>query len=179
MFRNSRRFVKLEFWGFVFTVIMSFLLHFIYPLTNCPLAATLGAANESVWEHTKIIFLPYLLFAVIELWLLRPSWRRFFVAKTAGLLSIDVFLISFFYTYSGILGHNVLWVDIASAVAWAALAHYISYRLYTGRAYIEHYLGIAAIAFVMMLAAFFVFTWYPPRINLFLDTSGGFYGPAP
>lgn len=172
-----KRLAKYELWGAVFTIVMSVMLHFIYPLSKSPLAAVLGAANESVWEHTKILFLPYLLYAVFEWVVLRPSLVRFFVCKTAGLLFIDVAVIVFFYTYSGILGFHLVWLDILSAFAWAGLAHLISYKLYTSRLDLHRYLIPSAIASIMLIGAFLVFTWVQPRINLFLD-SRGFYGPA-
>ncbi|MDP3487749.1 MAG: hypothetical protein Q8S19_07435, partial [Bacillota bacterium] len=78
------------------------------------------------------------------------------MAKTVGLFFINVVLISFFFTYSGVLGYHIMWVDIASAVLWAALAHYISYRLYVSQLPLEKYVVPALVTFTLMLAAFFV-----------------------
>jgi len=50
------------------------------------------------YDEWDTIHNEYLLYAVFEYIRLKPSLQRFFVVKTAGLLFIDVVLISFFFT---------------------------------------------------------------------------------
>ena len=41
-------------------------LHFVYPLSGgAAMSIVVGAVNESVWEHTKIVAAPYLGWALL------------------------------------------------------------------------------------------------------------------
>lgn len=166
-----------EVWGAIFSILMAFVFHFLYQWSGeSPLIAPFAAVNESVWEHTKILFVPYLLFALLEYALIKPTLKRYLVAKAAGLLFVNLAVIVFFYTYSGILGYNLLWVDIGSAILWAALAYLVSYRLLINSKPIERHARLASVISLALMFGCFAFTFRPPHINLFLDTTGGFFG---
>ena len=58
---------KWQFVGFLFTVGVGTLLHFVYEWSGkMVLVAPFSNVNESTWEHMKLLFYPALLFAVIE-----------------------------------------------------------------------------------------------------------------
>lgn len=155
---------KWEFWGFIITMPFAFLLHYLYELTNFnPIIGLIAPINESPWEHIKLLFTPYLIYAVIEYFILKPNPKRFFVAKTIGLLFIVIGLMVFFYTYSGILGTNILWVDIFSAFLIMALAFLFSYKLYCSKFNLEKYFRIFVVIFVLLLVMFFGFTIFAKK----------------
>jgi hypothetical protein len=55
-----------EFSGFMFIYTAGFLSHFIYEWSGKKkIIGVLGAVNESVWEHQKLVFWPSLIFAVV------------------------------------------------------------------------------------------------------------------
>jgi len=173
----DKNFKKMEIAGAVFTVILAFVFHFIFDWTGKnPVIGAFSAVNESVWEHVKIIFFPFVILSFIEYFIVKPSLKRFLVAKTAASVFIVLITIVFFYTYSGILGYEVLAVDIASAVAWAILAFVISYKLYISKRNLEKYYPEAVIVLIVLVAMMILFTYFPPKIQLFLDTESGLYG---
>ena len=100
MYEVSRERVKrYESIGALVVILASVLFHFLYEWTGIGLIGAISPVNESVWEHTKIVVVPYLLYAVLEFFLLKiRDFRQFVVAKAAGAWSIVLFMISFFYT---------------------------------------------------------------------------------
>ena len=85
--------------------------------------------------------------------------KKTIVAKTISVYIFAVITILFFYTYSGILGHSVLIIDIISVFLWISLAHFISYKL--------------------LLTMCLTFSVNPPKIDLFRDSVTGLYGIIP
>ena len=54
--------------GIFLTVLLGTLLHFTYDLSgNSDFIAILSAVNESTWEHSKLIYYPMIIFAIIGL----------------------------------------------------------------------------------------------------------------
>ena len=178
MYEVSRERVKrYERIGALVVILASVLFHFLYEWTGIGLIGAISPVNESVWEHTKIVVVPYLLYAVLEFFLLKiRDFRQFVVAKAAGAWSIVLFMISFFYTYSGIFGENFLIVDILSAFAWAILAFVISFRIMNRSGFVEKHWIWSAGAILLLLVLLIVFTYAPPHIPLFQDSVTGGYG---
>lgn len=50
---------------FVVATLAGACLHFLYVLLPNPLTAVLAPVNESLWEHVKILFWPYLVAALV------------------------------------------------------------------------------------------------------------------
>lgn len=173
---DKKRLLKSELIGLTVSVALSFLLHYIYPLTaNSKIAAVFGSVNESVWEHLKILVFAYLLWIPAGLIMSRVNFRRYITAKTLGALFLMVITTFFFYIYSGIVGTSVVWVDIASAVVWMAFAYLLSARLMDSPADLEGLFIICLFVLALLITAFLCFTPNPPPIGLFKDPRG-FYG---
>jgi len=163
-----------ELIGLIFTVVFSVVFHFMYKWTGA--LGWLFPVNESVWEHLKILFMPYLIYTFIELFLLKPVDKiNFFAIKSIALLVIPVTMIVLFFTYSGIIGKNFLLADIFIGVLALFAGFVISYRLIMIEYKVKKkylWISLAAVFFVLMI----VFTYFPPHINLFFDPVTGTYG---
>ena len=76
MKRELRRW---EIVGFAATGLVGTLLHFVYGWSDgSRVAAAFSAVNESTWEHMKLLFLPYFVFAVVEFIVFSEAFRNFF-----------------------------------------------------------------------------------------------------
>ena len=123
---------KFHIIGFIFTAILGTVLHFVYEWSgDVQLLGVLGAANESVWEHCKMVLLP------VILW-----WGLYYIFKgrahgidknkwgTGALVSLvaSLFCIPLlFYFYTEAFGVELLWVDIlllliAARMLWRVVA---------------------------------------------------------
>jgi len=83
----------------------------------------LGAVNESTWEHLKLVFWPIVLFAVVEWFAYGRNTPGFWPAKALSVLIAMATIVVLFYTYTGILGYNLMAVDIATFVIGTILAY--------------------------------------------------------
>lgn len=155
--------------GLVFTAVLGTLSHFFYNWSgNNRLVALFSPVNESTWEHMKLVFFPVLLWALF----LPPSIRKDFPALRpallAGGLTGTLLIPALFYTYSGILGRNVTFLDIAIFFIGIAAAFFIAGRMKSSDGIYRRRNVIYALTILMTLA-FFVFTFYPPDIGLFRE----------
>ncbi|MBN1366816.1 MAG: hypothetical protein JW967_02685 [Dehalococcoidales bacterium] len=168
---------KWEFIGIAVISIVGSFLHFLFELAGkwAPVGA-IAAVNESVWEHFKIGFWAAAFYLIFEYFYLNKSFRNFFFAKAIGIYSIPAVIALIFYSYTAILGHEILAVDILTFIIAIAVSQLISYRLSTIMilpAWLNS-LGLALI--IIMAAAFIVFTYLPPHLAVFLDSVTGKYG---
>ncbi len=176
----SKRFKKWEVVGAIAVSLLAMLFHFLFAFSGHNTAVgMISAVNESVWEHTKIIYFPFLFFSILEYLFLKPDWKRFFAAKTVSLAFSASVMIAFFYTYTGALGAESLIVDIICTFVWIFLAFLISYRLYFSAYRLERYIALFIILFVAQLLMELLFTPFAPHVPLFMDSETGLFGFPP
>ena len=79
MKRELRRW---EIVGFIATGLFGTLLHFVYEWTGGNrVIAVFSAVNESTWEHMKLLFIPFLVFTVVEFIVFSEAFRNFFPSR--------------------------------------------------------------------------------------------------
>lgn len=164
--------MKIKTWhiiGAIFTVALGSLLHFVYEWSGFyPLFGLIGSVNESVWEHLKLLYWPFLISFVAELWIYGKNVSGFFAAKALGILAGMFFITAAFYTYTGIIGRNFAVVDILLFVIGTAVAYATSYK------YIKCSFKNPRLADLAGMAVFFIFsvlfcmyTFNPPNLGIF------------
>jgi len=132
------------------------LLHFVYGWWPNALTAIFTPVNESVWEHLKLLFWPYLAAA----WLLvrreREPWPAW-TGHLAALLSMPVLLLGVYYALKAGFGFERLWFDLAlyylSMAAGFALARHIG-RHSSGRCAAALLLPVCVYALLLTLFSF-------------------------
>ena len=158
----------------IFSVIIIFilgtLLHFTYNFSGeNKLIAIFSAINESVWEHLKLIYFPMLLMLIIGYFKIGKEIPNYICSKTIGIITAMVFIIIFFYTYTGILGKSIAIIDIASFYVAVILGEYISYSLIIKN--IKCNSKTAILILIFLLICFIIFTYYPPNLGIFKEPS--------
>ena len=165
-----------ELVGMVLIIILGSMLHFTFEWSgNQPIIGVFSAVNESVWEHLKIAFWPTLLYAIFEYNHLNKKTNNFFFAKTIGIYAIMIIIPVIFYSYTIIAEENLI-IDILSFIFAIIIGQLISYKLLTFRKLPKSLQIISLVALVILALAFVVFTFYPPRIQLFQDPNTGDHG---
>lgn len=159
----------------IFICILGTLLHFTYKfLGENIFISWFSAINESVWEHLKLLFFPMLLTTMIGYFYMGKAVPNFLCSKALGIVTSMLFIIIFFYTYTGIIGKSIVFIDIASFFVAAILGEYLAYRLMTSNFKCNNV--IAIISLVIILICFIVFTYSPPNIGIFKDSVTNQYG---
>jgi hypothetical protein len=166
-----------EIAGAVLISLAGSLFHFVFEFFNkWPPLALIAAVNESTWEHLKLAFWPALVYALIEWRFFGRQMKNFWVAKAAGVLAMPLVIISVFYGYTALAGHNFLWADISLFVLAVFAGQMLSYRILLGRPFPSGANIAASIVLALMLAAFLFLTFFPPHLSLFSDPRTGQYG---
>ncbi len=102
--------------------------------------------------------------------------KNFFIAKLSGVIALELIIVVVFYTYTAILGKELLVIDIGSYVAGAIVCQIIATQIFVKTKQSKQgnsfaIVGIMVIAFISML-----FTYITPRIPIFKDNNTGEYG---
>ena len=173
----SKKLLKYDIIGFVFVSIIGTLAHFVYEWTNkCVIAALFCPINESPWEHLKLIFFPYLIWTVIQAFIMKGT-KNVLPAKFIGVFVGMTATLSFFYTYTGIIGRNIDPLNIFSFFIGVFVAFLLDYIIIKSEKMHETGKNITAvILFIIMGAIFILFTFAPPLIPLFKDPITSSYG---
>ncbi len=170
--------------GAVFTFTLGTILHFVSDWFSSPLFRVIGAANESTWEHLKLLAFPMLLFSLIEYIGYGKEIHGFFSIKIFSILIGMFVIVAAFYTYTGICGNNFLICDIAVFILGILAAYWFACRklqksLFSGNEFsytlkkpdgFFRHPAVSFLAFLLLLAlivCFIYFSFYPPDIALF------------
>ena len=164
--------------GITFTAVLGTLLHFFYEWTGVKIFAPISAVNESTFEHMKLVFVPAFIFAIIQSFFSKNDYPCFWVVKLIG-INIGTLLIPvLFYTLSGSFGELSAVINIAIFFV-SVIVGYLAELFLFNRLSCKWWLKWLAITIlVCILILFFVFTFYPPKIPLFLDPVTNGYGIA-
>lgn len=153
----------------VVVAVIGTLLHFLYEWSGGnPLMGLFSPVNESVWEHLKLLFMPAFFYTMLQEILRKDGEPSRISQKSKAIICALLFIVVFFYTYSGILGKSVVWIDIAT--------FYVSVLLYIWKSYKKSNEDITNgdmikgyIVWWGLLILFFVFTMWTPPIGLFRE----------
>jgi hypothetical protein len=169
--------LRWEIAGIIFIVVLGTVLHFVFEWSGRAIpVAPIAAVNESVWEHLKLGFWPALVYAAWEYSRFGKSAKNFYLAKTLGIYLIPITIVVLFYSYTAILGHDLLIADILIFVVAVIIGQLVSYKLLMVSPLPEKINRFAPIALAVLGILFVLFTFYPPHLPLFRDPVTGGYG---
>ena len=130
--KDEKRIFNFQLFSFIFTSILGTLLHFTYEWSNNnQFVGLFSAVNESTWEHLKLLFFPMLITIIIGYFYIGKTVPNFLCAKTLGILTSILFTIIFFYSYTGILGTNIDFINILTFFLGVLFGEYVAYKLMT------------------------------------------------
>jgi len=162
--------------GTTFTAVVGTALHFLYQWTRVNFVTVISAVNESTWEHMKLVFIPSFIFAVIQSCVAKKDYECFWVVKLIGILLGTLLIPILFYTLSGAFGTLSAITNVAIffvAVFVEYLTELFLFNKFSCKSWLK-WVSISALLFIFVLFA--VFTFYPPKIPLFLDPITNGYG---
>ncbi len=164
---------KYILWGIPILFFVGSFFHFIYEWSgNCALIAVIAPINESVFEHLKLVFVPFVLW-----WSLYYIFKgdrygvdinRWFTSMLLGLVVSMLLIPMFFYFYTGILGVNhIIFVDITIFLIALALGSFVARHYYIYGKGINWKIAIAIT--VILFFIFVYLTFSPPNIPFFIS----------
>ena len=175
---NKKEVLKFQIFSIIFVSILGTLLHFTYEWSgDNKIVAAFSAVNESTWEHLKLLFFPMLITTIIGYFYIGKDVANFLCAKTCGIITAILFVVVFFYTYTGVIGKNFAILDIGSFFVAVVLGEYIAYKIMTSiNTKFKCNAKLAVITLAVLFAAFVMFAYFTPQIGLFKDPVKNGYG---
>ena len=165
-----------ELLGFAVTSFLGTILHFMYEwLGEAVWIAPFSGVNESTWEHMKLLFVPMFVFAIIES-LFFGDREDFWCVKLRGILLGIVMIPVIFYTYNGVIGKSPDFVNIAIFFVSAAASYLYETRLFRKASLPCGSPRLAVAVLLAIAVSFIAFTFYTPKLGIFLDPLTGSYG---
>ena len=148
-------------------IILGILSHFLYEFSGKRVIFALFCpVNESVWEHLKLLFFPFLLITILNWCQKRPPVLAFFYHRFLGIICAMFATLILFYTYTGIIGRHFLIADLTIFVFSVIFAFYIS-QYFQRKRLLPPTQEFVFSLWILLSICFFVFTCYPPDIALF------------
>lgn len=174
----QKRLIRWEWSGAVFTAIVGTLLHFAYGWSGeNQLAAVVSAVNESTWEHMKLLFVPVFFWTVVQLWFHGKDYPNFLAVRASAVVVGLALIPVLYYTYTGILGRQISWLNILIFFLAVAATFLTDYRLLTAGWGSRPWQQLAGLAVLWAVAFLFVYcTFYPVELPLWQDPVTGGYG---
>ena len=153
------------------------LWHFLYTWLPGPLTAVLSPVNESPWEHTKLFFMPALIYFTIGRLTAGKAYPNFIFAHAAVLPLMPLLMLGI-YGLIRAFGIKSLMVDLVNTLIVITFGMTISYRLTVSNKTMAGIRSrVTAVLLVLgLLAVFAVFTYFPPHISIFQDSNTLQYG---
>jgi Family of unknown function (DUF6512) len=179
-FTSSFHLNKTKAWlviGLVLLILLGSCFHFAYEWSGeSKWMAVIAPVNESVWEHLKMGYWALLLYSIPEYFFLKKSVTNYFLAKTLGILALELAILIVFYGYTSVLGHSILLLDIGSYILGCMLCQWIAWILFSRPAlpgYLNH---LAWVAFAGLGILFGVLSFHPPEQGIFKDHKTSRFG---
>lgn len=153
--------------GIIFVLITGTISHFVYDW-SCQnmLVGFFFPINESTWEHMKLVFFPMLLYSFYVSKKMKSANLCVTSSFLFGTLSGTALIPIIFYTYSGILGYNLLVLDLLTFALSVLGGFLVAYKV-AQSCCLAPYEKLIKIAVFLTTIAFFIFTYFPPDIALF------------
>ena len=131
-------------------------------------------ANESTWEHLKLAILPTILcFAFGKIFIKNTNYLfALFITLLTPIIVIPIL----FYTYTAIVGHEILFVDISIFLISVCFAFFMCWLILALNPLKQVYNIIAVIGLVLILICYFTLTLYPLNFFIFKDFTNNIYG---
>ena len=153
--------------AFVLTALLGTALHFGFDLCPSPLVGLICPVNESVWEHLKLLYWPFLA-AGFVLNRRAKDAQAAWSGTLAALLGMPLVLLGIYFTLESGFAFTAGWLNITLYIGCLALGFALSAKLSRSGA-LSWLCGVLVILAGLYGAALILFTMAPPALPIFLD----------
>ena len=172
---QNKKFFLFSLIGFLYVSIFGALSHFFYEWSDFnKIIGILFPANESTWEHLKLAILPTILYF---------AFGKIFIKNTNYLFALFITLLTpiivipiLFYTYTAIIGHEILFVDISIFLISVCFAFFMCWLILSLKPLNKVYNIVAIVGLLLILISYLTLTLYPPNFFIFKDFTNNTYG---
>lgn len=155
--------------AFIFIGTLGAISHFVYEWSgNSKIIGYFFATNESTWEHLKLLFFPTLIYSFLEYFFVKNEIKNYIPAVVFSVIIGMLSIVVLFYTYKGVLGYNVDFINIliyylGLLISLIIKNKIIDSEILSGKSFAIIFLCIA----LLIAIIFFRFTYFPPALGIF------------
>lgn len=165
--------------GIPIIFLLGSLLHFLYDFSGENIiAAIISPVNESVWEHLKMLLLPmigwWVLYYIVNGSKFNINKDKWFASTVIALLVSIISIPLMYYFYTEALGVELVVVDILILLIAIIFGQLVAFNYYKHSEGIDYRVAILVLFGIVLI--FTMFTFNPPHLPIFQDTSTGKYG---
>lgn len=167
---------KTRIYAVIGIFIISFISHYVFELYPNILVSIFFPVNESIWEHTKILFTSILIYQAIDKIILNKheiKYNNFYLQSfITAIISIPIYLAIYLPLYH-LIGEN-LFISILIMLITYIIIEIISYYLLKQKEYnIPNYIITTLI--ILTYIIFIYLTYNPPQNYIFYDIKNQSY----
>ena len=161
------------FWGsiagFFIVCIAGTVCHYVYQLTGKNIiAGMLTPVNESVWEHLKLLYFPYIIYTLTEYFIYGRKIKGFLFSRVFGVICGMIFIPLMFFLYTSLTGKSFVFIDIMLFIISVIISFAVSLdRIVKERDAFSKRSFAAVVIIISVSLLFFGLTFYPPSTRLF------------
>lgn len=155
--------------GLIFVSVLGSLLHFVYDWSGQNFFVGLFTPiNESTFEHMKLIFFPMLIFSIFMSYKIGDEYPCVFSISILSTIIATFLIPVLFYTYTGVLGFNISFLDISTFFVSVILGFIYLYKntINCSSTVNETFIIILA---AVIAGLFMIFTYNPPDLGIFAE----------
>lgn len=146
------------------------LIHFLYDFSNSNLIIGLFTPiNESIWEHSKMVLLPIILWWSIYYIITNNKnpidKHKWFSGALASLIVALITIPLLYYFYTEAFAIKSLFIDILLLFISLSLGQLMGLHFYKHSKGIPLFISI--IIFILLIIIFILFTFCPPNFPIF------------
>ena len=165
---ERKRIKTTELIAFITASILGVIFHFLYDWTGqIRFIGFFVPVSESIWEHLKLIFYPITIVSLAEHYLCKVRTPDFLCIKVRSIWLGMLSTVVIFYTYVGVWGGVIEWLNIVVYFIAMAIAYCFSCKRLIHSGQIKNTSVLCIISFVVIAILFMIFSLYPPAIGIF------------
>ena len=176
-------YVKPNLWiiiGIPIIFLLGSLMHFAYDWSGqLTIVGIFTPVNESIWEHLKLSVYPTFLWWILYFFSLNDnniSTYRWFTCCVISVIISPIVITSFYYTYTGALGIQSLFLDIFSLFLGLLIAQFTALHIYNRAKINKFHFYLSMLISLLIIICFTIFTFNPPKLPIFIDPITQQYG---
>lgn len=158
--------VKGNLFKVLIIILLGTLFHSMYTWLNNPkIIAFLFPINESVWEHLKLTWLPFILYSIFEIIVLKKDYKKTIIINSLAIFFSFVFIILIDLFFTSILGLNNFVFHMINYIVSIIMSLIMGEYFY--KKYGNNIFTISIIIFFVLTFLVIIFSYVQPDFYLF------------
>lgn len=146
----------------VTTLILIIGLYFLGIYVEIEFLKPILPKSLSVFDTTKLIIIPIIIYMFIDIIMFKKNRKYAFESYISGLLTSLVFYICSYYTYRGIVGSGLIYVDLVLFLISLSIIFVFRYKKTTLLDSIS-----SVVTLIIIILILIVFSFYPAELSIF------------